>query len=427
MNLQKKITLSPIKNISGIVDLPGSKSVSNRILLLSMLAKGKTEIQNLLDSDDIRFMIEGMKKLGIKLDENRNKNIISVSGTSGTIPVKNANLMLGNAGTAIRPLTAAVTLGHGNFVLDGIPRMRKRPIIDLVKGLRQIGANLNCINGNDCPPIEVKAEGLNGGITKLSGAISSQYLTSILLVSPYAQTEVQIEITDKLVSKPYVDMTINLMKLFGVFVNNNDYKIFNVPNKTYLSPGKILVEGDASSASYFLAGAAITKGTVTVNGCGNESIQGDVHFAKVLEKMGAKVSWDKEKIILTGSSLKGIDADMNKMPDAAMTLAVTALFADGKTTIKNIYNWRFKETERLNAVSKELRKLGANVEKGNDYLVIEPPNMIKEVSIDTYDDHRMAMAFSLAACGSSSITILNPDCVKKTFPNYFKVFTELCT
>ena len=212
MNLQKKITLSPIKNISGIVDLPGSKSVSNRILLLSMLAKGNTEIQNLLDSDDIRYMIDGMKKLGIKLDEKRNKNIISVSGTSGKIPVKKANLMLGNAGTAIRPLTAAVTLGQGNFVLDGIPRMRKRPIIDLVKGLRQIGANLNCINGNDCPPIEVKAEGLDGGITRLNGAISSQYLTSILLVSPYAKNEVQIEILDKLVSTPYVDMTINLMK-----------------------------------------------------------------------------------------------------------------------------------------------------------------------------------------------------------------------
>jgi len=427
MNLHKKITLSPIKNISGIVDLPGSKSVSNRILLLSMLAKGKTEIKNLLDSDDIRFMIAGMKKLGVKLDEKRNKNIITVLGTSGKIPVKKANLMLGNAGTAIRPLTAAVTLGQGNFILDGIPRMRKRPIIDLVKGLRQIGANLNCINGNDCPPIEVKAEGLTGGLTKLSGAISSQYLTSILLVSPYAKNEVRIEILDKLVSKPYVDITINLMKCFGVFVNNCDYKIFNVPNQPYLSPGKILVEGDASSASYFLAGAAITKGTVTVNGCGNESIQGDIRFANVLEKMGAKVTWDKQKITLTGSSLKGIDTDMNEMPDAAMTLAVTALFAEGKTTIKNIYNWKFKETERLNAVSKELRKLGAKVEKGNDYLVIQPPNKIKETSINTYEDHRMAMAFSLAACGNSSITINNPDCVKKTFPNYFKVFTALCS
>ena len=416
-----------IKNFSGNVTLPGSKSISNRILLLSMLAEGKTEIQNLLDSEDVRFMLNGMKKLGILLNEDRKKKLFYVSGTSGKIPVNKANLMLGNAGTAIRPLTAAVTLGKGEFLLDGIPRMRKRPIIDLVKGLRQLGANLNCIRGNDCPPIKVKAEGLFGGVAKLSGAISSQYLTSILLVSPYAKKEVQIQIIDKLVSKPYVDMTINLMKKFGVSVIHNNYKTFKIPKQVYLSPGKVFVEGDASSASYFLAGAAIKKGTIVVNGCGNESIQGDIRFANILEKMGAKVKWDNQKIILTGSSLRGIDVDMNKMPDAAMTLAVTAMFASGKTAIRNIYNWRFKETERLGAVCRELQKLGARVEKGKDFLIIEPPKKIKEASIDTYDDHRMAMAFSLAACGNSSITINNPDCVKKTFPNYFKVFAGLCS
>ena len=426
MNSQDNITLSPIKNVSGSVTLPGSKSVSNRILLLSMLAKGDTEIQNILDSDDIRYMVEGMKKLGIKLNEDRCKNLIYVSGTSGVIPVNKANLMLGNAGTAIRPLTAALTLGQGDFVLDGITRMRKRPIIDLVNGLRQLGANLYCIKGNDCPPLKLKANGLYGGITRLRGSISSQYLTSILLVAPYAKKEVKIEIIDKLVSLPYVDLTISLMKRFGVSVNHENYKIFHIPNQTYISPGKILVEGDASSASYFLAGAAITKGTITIIGCGNESIQGDIHFADILQKMGAKVKWDKQKITLTGSSLKGIDVDMNTMPDAAMTLAVTAMFASGKTTIRNIYNWQFKETERLDAVCKELQKLGATIEKGNDYLVIKPPREIKEVSIETYDDHRMAMAFSLAACGNSTITINNPDCVRKTFPNYFKVFSKLC-
>jgi len=335
--------------------------------------------------------------------------------------------MLGNAGTAIRPLTAAVTLGHGRFVLNGVQRMRERPIIDLVNGLSQLGANLRCTNGTDCPPVEVIADGLPGGITRLSGAISSQYLTAILLAAPYADKEVQIEITDKLVSVPYVEMTLRLMRSFGVSVNHENFRLFHIPRQTYLSPGSIFVEGDASSASYFLAGAAITKGTVTVKGCGTDSLQGDARFAEVLEKMGAKVEWEPQQVKLTGNSLNGIDVDMNQMPDAAMTLAVAALFASGPTAIRNIYNWRVKETERLKAVSTELRKLGAEVEEGYDYLVIQPPEQIRKAEIDTYDDHRMAMAFSLAACGSSPVTINNPGCVSKTFPDYFEVLKDLST
>ena len=427
MSLEDKLTLSPIRKISGIVNLPGSKSLSNRILLLSMLAEGQTEIQNLLDSDDIRRMVEALEKLGIKFEENRAENRISVSGTAGLIPVSEATLMLGNAGTAIRPLTAAMTLGHGRFVLDGVARMRERPIIDLVDGLSQLGANLRCLNGTDCPPVEVIADGLPGGKTRLSGAISSQYLTSILLVAPYAKSEVEIEITDKLVSVPYVEMTLRLMQRFGVEVNQKNAQIFRIPRQQYQSPGRIFVEGDASSASYFLAGAAITKGTVTVKGCGTESIQGDARFAEVLEKMGAKVEWSPQQVKLTGASLNGIDVDMNQMPDAAMTLAVAALFASGPTAIRNIYNWRVKETERLQAVSTELRKLGAVVEEGYDYLVIQPPEQIQTASIETYDDHRMAMAFSLAACGKSPVTINNPDCVSKTFPDYFEVLSGLCS
>ena len=427
MSLEDKLTLSPIRKISGIVNLPGSKSLSNRILLLSMLAKGQTEIQNLLDSDDIRRMVEALEKLGIQLEENRAENRISVSGTAGLIPVSEATLMLGNAGTAIRPLTAAMTLGHGRFVLDGVARMRERPIIDLVDGLSQLGANLRCLNGTDCPPVEVVADGLPGGKTRLSGAISSQYLTAILLVAPYAKSEVEIEITDKLVSVPYVEMTLRLMQRFGVEVNQKNAQNFRIPRQQYQSPGRIFVEGDASSASYFLAGAAITKGTVTVKGCGTESIQGDARFAEVLEKMGAKVEWSPQQVKLTGASLNGIDVDMNQMPDAAMTLAVAALFASGPTAIRNIYNWRVKETERLQAVSTELRKLGAVVEEGYDYLVIQPPEQIKAASIETYDDHRMAMAFSLAACGNSPVTINNPDCVSKTFPDYFEVLSGLCS
>ena len=427
MSLPDKLTLSPIKNISGTVDLPGSKSLSNRILLLSMLAEGHTEIHNLLDSDDTRRMVEALSTLGVELLEDRNQNRISVNGTSGTIPVTEATLMLGNAGTAIRPLTAALTLGQGRFVLDGVQRMRERPIIDLVNGLKQLGADVSCINGTDSPPVEVIANGLPGGTTRLSGTISSQYLSAILMAAPYAKTEVQIEITDKLVSVPYVEMTLQLMLLFGVSVENDKFKHFRVPSMPYRSPGKIYVEGDASSASYFLAGAAISGGPVTVKGCGTESLQGDSRFADVLEKMGANVEWSEREISVSGSSLNGIDVDMNMMPDAAMTLAVAALFASGQTTIRNIHNWRVKETERLKAVSTELRKLGAEVEEGEDYLVINPPKKIKNAEIDTYEDHRMAMAFSLAACGDASVTINDPGCVSKTFPEYFEVFSGLCS
>ena len=427
MSFPDKLTLSPIKNISGTVDLPGSKSLSNRILLLSMLAEGHTEIHNLLDSDDTRRMVEALKTLGVEVLEDRNQNRISVYGTSGTIPVTEATLMLGNAGTVIRPLTAALTIGKGCFVLDGVQRMRERPIIDLVDGLKQLGAEVSCINGTDSPPIEVIANGLPGGTTLLSGAISSQYLSSILMAAPYAKTEVQIEITDKLVSVPYVEMTLQLMLLFGVSVENDKFKHFRVPSMPYRSPGKIYVEGDASSASYFLAGAAISGGPVTVKGCGTESLQGDSRFAEVLEKMGANVEWSEREISVSGSSLNGIDVDMNMMPDAAMTLAVAALFASGQTAIRNIHNWRVKETERLKAVSTELRKLGAEVEEGEDYLVINPPKKIKNAEIDTYEDHRMAMAFSLAACGDASVTINDPGCVSKTFPEYFEVFSGLCS
>ena len=427
MSSKDKLTLSPIHEISGIVNLPGSKSLSNRILLLSMLAEGQTEIHNLLDSDDVRRMVEALEILGIQFEEKRAENLISVSGTAGKIPVSEATLMLGNAGTAIRPLTAAMTLGHGRFVLDGVTRMRERPIIDLVDGLSQLGANLRCLNGTDCPPVEVIADGLPGGKTLLSGAISSQYLTAILLVAPYAKSDVEIEIIDKLVSVPYVEMTMRLMRHFGVSVNHKDFQTFQIPRQNYQSPGKLYVEGDASTASYFLAGAAITGGSVTVKGCGTESIQGDSRFAAVLEQMGAKVDWSPRQVKLTGSTLNGIDVDMNQMPDAAMTLAVTALFASGPTAIRNIYNWRVKETERLKAVSTELRKLGAEVEEGQDYLVIHPPTRVKIASINTYDDHRMAMSFSLVACGKSSVTICNPDCVSKTFPDYFEVLAGLCS
>ena len=426
--MTEQLRLDPIRRISGSITLPGSKSLSNRVLLLAMLSEGETLIENLLDSDDVRRMVDALAKLKISYKEDRPNKKIRVRGVVGRIPVAEAKLFLGNAGTAIRPLTAALTLGQGRFVLDGIERMRERPIQDLLEGLNQLGAHVRSIYNTGCPPVEIIADGLLGGVTELSGAISSQYLSAILLTSPYAKTPVEIRIRDHLVSIPYVEMTIRLMSRFGVnVVVSEDFRNFyiNAP-QNYQSPETYFVEGDASSASYFLAGAAITGGSVTVVGCGTESLQGDAQFAKVLEMMGAEVGWQANKITVQGSgNLKGIDVDMNEMPDAAMTLAVTALFAKGTTAIRNIYNWRLKETERLKAVSCELKKLGAFVEEGEDYLIIAPPRELMPAKISTYDDHRMAMAFSLAACGKVPITILNPTCVSKTFPDYFDQLSEL--
>ncbi len=426
--MTEQLRLNPIRRISGSITLPGSKSLSNRVLLLAMLSEGETFIENLLDSDDVRRMIDALAKLKISFEEDRPGKKIRIQGKGGRIPVNKAELFLGNAGTAIRPLTAALTLGHGRFVLDGIERMRERPIQDLLDGLNQLGAQVRSINNSGCPPVEIIANGLPGGVTKLSGAISSQYLSAILLASPYAQTPVEIRIKDHLVSIPYVEMTIRLMNRFGVNVDvSEDFKSFHInAPQNYKSPKTYFVEGDASSASYFLAGAAITGGTVTVIGCGTDSLQGDAQFAKIMEMMGAEVQWKANQITVRGSgNLKGIDVDMNEMPDAAMTLAVAALFAKGTTAIRNIYNWRLKETERLKAVSSELKKLGATVEEGEDYIIIEPPEKLLSAEIATYDDHRMAMAFSLAACGEVPITILDPSCVSKTFPDYFDQLSKL--
>lgn len=422
----ESITLQPIQRFQGTVTLPGSKSISNRALLLSMLAEGTTLNQNVLQSQDVEVMLQALQRLGVGVRWKADNHEAAVDGVAGVIPAKGAELFLGNAGTAMRPLTAAMCLGQGRFVLDGVKRMRERPIQHLVDALEQLGVRIRCLHENGCPPVEIQANGLPGGVARLSGKISSQYLTALLLAAPLAQGPVRIEITDELVSKPYVQMTLNLMRRFGVSVQNDDFKVFQIDApQTYHSPGSFFVEGDASSASYFLAGAAITGGTVTVRGFGQDSIQGDAGFVRVLEQMGALVSWDGPSVTVTGRGLRGIEIDMNTMPDVAMTLAVVALFAQGATRINNIYNWRLKETERLQAMSCELSKCGAQVEEGNDYLVVRPPKSILPATIETYDDHRMAMCFSLAACGTSPITILDPGCVGKTFPDYWEVLKRV--
>lgn len=436
----EEIVLQPIKDISGTVSLPGSKSLSNRILLLAALAEGTTVLDNLLNSDDVQYMLAALKTLGLSVEDDSNIKRAIVEGCGGVFPVgkdpNEVSLFLGNAGTAMRPLTAAVTAAGGNsrYILDGVPRMRERPIGDLVIGLKQLGADVDCMLGTDCPPVLVNANGgLPGGKVKLSGSISSQYLTALLMASPLALGDVEIEIIDKLISVPYVEMTLKLMERFGVSVDHSDDwdRFFIKGGQKYRSPGNAYVEGDASTASYFLAGAAITGGTITVEGCGTTSLQGDVKFAEVLEKMGAKVTWTDNTVTVTGpprgssgKHLKPVDVNMNKMPDVAMTLAVVALYADGPTTIRDVASWRVKETERMIAICTELRKLGATVEEGSDYCVITPPEKLNVTEIDTYDDHRMAMAFSLAACANVPVTIKDPGCTRKTFPDYFEVLEK---
>jgi len=421
------LTLKPIRKIDGEVNLPGSKSLSNRALLLAALAEGTTKITNLLESDDTRHMLNALKQLGIQYTLSEDKTECTVVGNGG--PLENADfeeLFLGNAGTAMRPLCAALSLGSGSYMLTGEPRMKERPIGHLVDALRQAGAKINYLENEGYPPVQIEANGLNGGEVEIDGAISSQFLTALLLAAPMAKEDMHITIKGELVSKPYIDITLHIMKAFGVEVVNENYEIFRIKGgQTYQAVNSFMVEGDASSASYFLAAAAIKGGTVKVTGIGKNSVQGDVAFADVLEKMGAKVEWGDEYISVTKGELNAVDMDFNHIPDAAMTIATTALFAKGTTTLRNIYNWRVKETDRLFAMATELRKVGAEVEEGEDYLTIIPPKKLKHAAIDTYDDHRIAMCFSLLALDEASVTINEPECTAKTFPTYFEVLESI--
>ena len=423
------LTLDPIAKINGEVNLPGSKSLSNRALLLAALAKGTTKITNLLESDDTRHMLTALKQLGIKYTLSDDRTECIVVGNGGPVNSENfEELFLGNAGTAMRPLCAALCLGKGSYLLTGEPRMKERPIGHLVDALRQAGGNINYIETEGYPPIQIEANGLSAGKVEIEGAISSQFLTALLLASPMAKDDMTISIIGELVSKPYIDITIHIMKEFGVDVVNDNYEKFTIKGgQTYKAVDSFMVEGDASSASYFLAAAAIKGGTVKVTGIGKNSIQGDVAFAEVLEKMGAKVEWGDDYVSVTKGELNAVDMDFNHIPDAAMTIATTALFAKGTTILRNIYNWRVKETDRLFAMATELRKVGAEVEEGEDYLKITPPSQLKHAAIDTYDDHRMAMCFSLLALDPVSVTINEPECTAKTFPTYFDVLESVST
>ncbi|UAX43238.1 3-phosphoshikimate 1-carboxyvinyltransferase [Pasteurella canis] len=434
MQQATSITLNPINFIEGEVTLPGSKSLSNRALLLAALAQGKTTLTNLLDSDDVRHMLNVLKQLGVNYQLSEDKSICEVDGLGGPFKWQNGlALFLGNAGTAMRPLAAALCLsspeseGKNEIILTGEPRMKERPIKHLVDALIQAGADIQYLEQEGYPPITIRNTGLNGGTIKIEGSISSQFLTALLMVSPMAKADTEIEVIGELVSKPYIDITLHMMQTFGVEVKNQNYQRFFIKgNQQYRSPITFLVEGDASSASYFLAAAAI-KGKVKVRGVGKNSIQGDRLFANALEQMGANVTWGDDFIQVEKGELKGIDMDMNHIPDAAMTIATTALFAKGETILRNIYNWRVKETDRLAAMATELRKIGADVEEGEDFLRIQPLelNKFQHAQIETYNDHRIAMCFSLIALSNSPVTILDPNCTAKTFPTFFTEFLKL--
>jgi 3-phosphoshikimate 1-carboxyvinyltransferase len=422
------LDIAPIARAAGTVALPGSKSISNRTLLLAALADGVTVIRGLLDSDDTARMLEALHALGVDCTRSGASGEWTVRGSGGPFAVKRADLFLGNAGTAFRPLTAVLALSNGEYRLAGVERMHERPIGDLVETLRSLGADIRYLGQDGFPPLEIRPAALAPPpAVNVRGDVSSQFLTALLMALPLAGRRIAVDVAGELVSKPYVEITLNTMRRFGVEVERQGWARFVVPAAArYRSPGLVHVEGDASSASYFLAAGAIAGGPVRVEGVGRSSVQGDVRFVEVLEAMGATVTLGDDWIEVRGERpLRAIDADLNHIPDAAMTAAILALFAAGPSTIRNVANWRVKETDRLAAMANELRKVGATVEEGTDRLRIVPPAQLRPATIDTYDDHRMAMCFALVALGGVPVRINDPACVNKTFPAYFREFGRL--
>ena len=430
------IDLAKVAHVEGAVRLPGSKSISNRILLLAALSQGDVAIVDLLASDDTAVMLAALRSLGVQWTEEKTATgtIHHVKGVAGVLPNKSADLFMGNAGTAIRPLTAALAVIGGDYTLHGVPRMHERPIGDLVDALNAAGTDVEYTGNPGFPPLHIKQGKIHAQRLSVRGNVSSQFLTALLMVAPLMAKEhaITIAVEGELISKPYIEITLNLMRRFGVKVEQDGWSAFTVqPGQVYQSPGTIHVEGDASSASYFLAAGAIAGGPVRVEGVGRDSIQGDVRFVAALEQMGAQITmgdnWIEAK---SNGVLKAIDADFNHIPDAAMTIAVAALYADGTSTLRNIASWRVKETDRIAAMAAELRKVGAIVEEGPDYIKVTPPSTITAATIDTYDDHRMAMCFSLvsldgAARKGNVMRINDPKCVGKTFPEYFAAFAAI--
>ena len=431
------IDLAPVARASGTVALPGSKSISNRTLLLAALAHGDTMVRDLLDADDVERMLDALSALGIDIEAIAGTRDYRVRGLGGRVPAKAAKLFLGNAGTAFRPLTAVLAFAGGNYELSGVARMHERPIGDLVDALRSLGADIEYLGNHGFPPLAIHPErGSSAASDRVAvrGDVSSQFTSALLMALPaVAQRRarpVTLGIDGELISKPYVAITTNLMRRFGVAVAQDGWRSFTVPaGARFETPGEIQVEGDASTASYFLAAGALGGGPVRVTGVGRASIQGDVGFADVLERMGAAIERGDDWIEARSGprGLCGVDVDCVAIPDAAMTLAVVALFAQGPTTLTGIGSWRVKETDRIAAMATELAKLGAKIDAGDDRMTIAPPARLEPATIDTYDDHRIAMCFALAALGGVRVRIMDPDCVRKTFPGFFATFRAIAS
>lgn len=414
----------PASKFKCTVNVPGSKSVTNRALILSAYSHGEVVLNNVLFSDDTVYMIEALNTLGIKVEEDRFTKKVFVRDIP-TEPLR-GKCFIGNAGTAMRFLTSFISAKGGNVELTGVERMKNRPIGELVNILRNLGVKIDYLENEGFPPIFINSSGLKGGKIKIKGDISSQFISSILLSAPYADTDIYLEIEGDLISKPYIDITVAMMEEFGVKTENYDYRNFYVrAGQTYKRSEEYTVESDCSSASYFFGAAAIANGDITVDNINPDSLQGDIRFIDILERMGAKVERGSNYVRVVGSTLKGISVDMNDISDVAPTLAVVALFAEGPTEIKNVANMRIKETDRIKALREQLIKLGATVEEKEDGLIIYPSNNYQSADIDTYNDHRMAMSFTMAGLKIPGIRIKDPGCVSKTFPNFYNEFGKI--
>jgi 3-phosphoshikimate 1-carboxyvinyltransferase len=423
--MQPLLQIAPVNHaLHAVVRVPGSKSITNRALLVAALAPGRTVLSNALFSDDSRYCAGALRTLGFELQLDERRLEMAIIGLGGAIPSQRAELFVGNSGTTARFLTAFLTLGRGEFALDGEARMRERPIGDLISALTQLGATLEALDG--CPPVKILASGLAGGKVSVAGEISSQFLSALLLVGPYARQSIEISMSTELNSKPYVDMTLAVMQDFGVGVKRNGYRSFSVMPARYRSPGTYTIESDASAASYFFAAAAVRGGSVRVEDISRHSRQGDIRFLEVLERMGCSVAEGADGIEVSGApSLRGVDVDMRDIPDTAQTLAAIAPFADSPTTIRGIASARAKESNRIAATCAELRRLGVQVEEHPDGMTIHPCANVQPAVIQTYNDHRMAMAFALVGLRVPGVTIENPACVSKSFPSFFEVLETL--
>ena len=419
-----EIKLKASKQVRGCIKLPGSKSITNRVLLMAALGSGVTKLIDPLRSEDTDQMINALIKLGVSVKEvNDDKNIIEIKGAEHNFPNKNTNLFLGNSGTTFRPLAAVLAMMRGDYYLSGIERMHERPIKDLVDALEQMGSSIQYEKNHGYPPITINNSSIEiSEPIQIKGDISSQYLTALLIAGPISNNEFNIEVIGDLISKPYIDITLKLLTKFNIFYNNDNWRLFSLKkDSVYRNPTKIFVEGDASSASYFFAAASLA-GSIEIKGINKDSIQGDLKFLDIISKMGAKIEYKSDSIqVSKASNLKGLEIDCIEIPDAAMTLAIMAVFADKPTKLKNIGSWRVKETDRILAMDNELTKMGVEVSTTHDSMTIFPQKQLNDnISIETYNDHRIAMCFSLFCLKNLNITIQDPNCVNKTYPDYFK-------